>query len=53
MGTKGTQIIDLDFKELIESLRRAYADEWLAMQGYLFMAQVATGRPAAKAVAGR
>ena len=48
MGTKATQIVGLDINEVIEDLRRAYADEWLAAQGYLYMAQVVTGRPAAE-----
>jgi len=52
MGTKAAQIVDQDVNEVIEALRRAYADEWLAIHGYLFMAQVVTGRPAARAVAG-
>lgn len=51
MGTKATQIIDLDVKEVINDLRRAYADEWLAAQGYFYMAQIVTGRAAAERVA--
>lgn len=51
MGTKGTQIVDLDVSELIADLKRAYADEWLAVYAYTHMAQVVTGRPAAKFLA--
>lgn len=51
MGTKATQIIDIDAKEVIDDLCRAYADEWLAAQGYLYMAQTVSGAAAAKAVA--
>lgn len=52
MGTKGTQIVELDVAELIADLNRAYADEWLAAYAYTHMAQVVTGRPAAKHLAG-
>jgi bacterioferritin len=51
MGTKGTQIVELDVSELIADLNRAYADEWLAAYAYSHMAQVVTGRPAAKFLA--
>jgi bacterioferritin len=51
MGTKARQIIDLDVAELIADLNRAYADEWLAAYAYNYMAQVVTGRPAAKQLA--
>jgi bacterioferritin len=51
MGTKGTQIVDLDVAELLADLNRAYADEWLAVYAYTHMAQVVTGRPAAKNLA--
>ena len=51
MGTKGTEIVELDVAELINDLNRAYADEWLAVYAYNYMGQVATGRPAAKQLA--
>lgn len=51
MGTKGTQIVELDVSELIADLNRAYADEWLAAYAYTHMAQVVTGQPAAKHLA--
>jgi len=47
MGTKGTQIVELNVAELIADLNRAYADEWLATYAYNYMGQVVTGRPAA------
>jgi bacterioferritin len=51
MGTKGIQIVELDVAELLADLNRAYADEWLAVYAYTHMAQVVTGRPAAKNLA--
>jgi len=51
MGSKGKQIIDLDVDALLEDLNRLYADEWLAVYAYNYMAQVVTGRPAAKHLA--
>lgn len=51
MGTKGTEIVDLDRQKLVADLNRAYADEWLAFYSYTHMAQVVTGRPAAKHLA--
>lgn len=51
MGTKGTEIVELDVSELIADLNRAYADEWLAAYAYNHMGQVVTGRPAAKFLA--
>jgi len=50
MGKKGTEIVNLDVQELIADLNRAYADEWLAFYSYSYMAEVVSGRPAAKAV---
>jgi bacterioferritin len=51
MGSKGKQIVDLDVDELLNDLNRLYADEWLAVYAYNYMAQVVTGRPAAKHLA--
>jgi bacterioferritin len=51
MGTKGIQIVEMDVSDLIADLNRAYADEWLAAYAYTHMAQVVTGRPAAKNLA--
>jgi len=50
MGTKGTEIVGLDVRELLAELNKAYADEWLAFYQYWVGAQMVTGRPAAKAV---
>jgi bacterioferritin len=51
MGTKGRGIVKLEVPALIADLTRAYADEWLAVYAYNYMAQVVTGRPAAKHLA--
>jgi bacterioferritin len=51
MGKKTIEIVELDVSELIADLNRAYADEWLAAYAYTYMAQVVTGRPAAKHLA--
>jgi bacterioferritin len=48
MGSKGKQIVDLDVNALLDALNRVYADEWLAAYAYNYMAQVVSGRPAAK-----
>jgi bacterioferritin len=51
MGSKGKHIVDLDVDALLDDLNRLYADEWLAVYAYNYMAQVVTGRPAAKHLA--
>lgn len=51
MGSKGTQIVELDVDDLLKDLNRLYADEWLAAYAYNYMGQVVTGRPAAKHLA--
>ncbi len=51
MGIKGKEIVQLDVQELIMDINRAYADEWLAAYAYTHMAQVVTGRQAAKHLA--
>lgn len=43
MGKQGTKIVGLDVKELINDLNRAYADEWLAIYSYTYMANIVTG----------
>lgn len=43
MGTKGTEIVELNVKELISQLNRAFADEWLAYYQYWVGAQVVVG----------
>lgn len=44
MGTKGREIVQMDVKELIELLKNAYADEWLAYYQYWVSAQIVKGR---------
>jgi ferritin-like protein len=39
MGTKGRGIVKLEVPALIADLTRAYADEWLAVYAYNYMAQ--------------
>lgn len=48
MGNKAKQIVDLNVDTLLDALNRVYADEWLAAYAYNYMAQVVSGRPAAK-----
>jgi len=43
MGTKGTAIVGMDVKELLELLNRAYCDEWLAHYQYWLGAKVVKG----------
>ena len=43
MGTKGTQIVGVNVKELIEMLNKAMADEWLAVYQYWAGAKVLKG----------
>jgi len=51
MGTKGTEIVGMDVKELIEMLNRALADEWLAYYQYWVGSYLVRGpmRPAVEA----
>jgi bacterioferritin len=44
MGTKGTEIVGVDVKELIKMLNKALADEWLAYYQYWVGSMVAKGR---------
>ncbi len=44
MGTKGREIVQVDVKTLIELLKNAYADEWLAYYQYWVSAQIVKGR---------
>lgn len=44
MGTKGKEIVDLNIKELLVLMNKAYADEWLAYYQYWVGAKVASGR---------
>ncbi len=43
MGTKGTEIVGVDVKKLLESLNKALADEWLAYYQYWVGAKVVRG----------
>jgi bacterioferritin len=43
MGKKGTEIVGINVKEVIEDLNRAYCDEWLAFYSYWYMNKVVTG----------
>jgi len=43
MGTKGTEIVGMNVKELLELLNRAYCDEWLAYYQYWLGAKVVKG----------
>jgi len=43
MGTKAIEILNLDAKNLIDLLNRAYADEWLAYYQYWIGAKVVKG----------
>lgn len=43
MGTKGREIVGMDVNELLETLNRAFADEWLAYYQYWLGAKVVKG----------
>jgi bacterioferritin len=43
MGTKGIEIVNMDVKELILVLNKAFADEWLAYYQYWIGAKVVKG----------
>lgn len=43
MGKKGTEIIKINSTELIKTLNKAFADEWLAYYQYWIGAQIAKG----------
>ena len=43
MGTKGTEIVGMDVKELIEMLNKALADEWLAYYQYWVASKIVKG----------
>lgn len=43
MGTKGREIVGMDIEEVLELLKRAFADEWLAYYQYWLGAKVAKG----------
>lgn len=43
MGTRGIEIVDMDVKQLIGLLNRAYSDEWLAYYQYWIGAKIVKG----------
>ncbi len=43
MGSKGIEIVGMNVEELIKTLNKAYADEWLAYYQYWIGAKVAKG----------
>ena len=44
MGRKSKEIVEIDLKDLIKDLNRAYCDEWLAFYAYWYMAQTVEGK---------
>ncbi|MCM8798799.1 MAG: hypothetical protein NC821_04985 [Candidatus Omnitrophica bacterium] len=44
MGKKAREIVEINLKELIKDLDRAYCDEWLAFYSYWYMAQAVEGK---------
>ncbi len=44
MGKKAREIVELDLKDLIKELGRAYCDEWLAYYAWWYMAQAVDGK---------
>ncbi len=44
MGKRAREIADVDLKELIKDLDRAYCDEWLAYYAWWYMAQAVEGK---------
>ena len=43
MGKKGREIVEVDVNELLELLKKAYADEWIAYYSYKWVADMAEG----------
>ena len=43
MGTKGIEIVDMDVKQLIALLNKAFSDEWLAYYQYWIGAKIVKG----------
>ena len=44
MGKKSREIVELDLKDLIKDLDKAYCDEWLAYYAWWYMAQAVEGK---------
>jgi bacterioferritin len=43
MGTKGIEIVDMDVKQLVALLNKAFSDEWLAYYQYWIGAKIVKG----------
>jgi bacterioferritin len=43
LGKKGREIVQVDVKSLVDDLKKAYADEWIAFYYYTWIAQNASG----------
>lgn len=43
MGKKAQEIVKLNLQELLEDLKKAYADEWCAYYQYWYDSKIATG----------
>ncbi len=43
MGKKGSEIVEVDIEKLLEMLKKAYADEWIAYYSYKWAADMAEG----------
>jgi bacterioferritin len=44
MGKKAREIVEVDIKDLIADLNRAYCDEWLAYYAWWYMARTVDGK---------
>jgi len=44
MGKKAREIVEVDLKDLIKDLNKAYCDEWLAYYAWWYMAQAVEGK---------
>lgn len=44
MGKKSREILEINTKDLIKDLDKAYCDEWLAFYAYWYMAQTVAGK---------
>jgi len=44
MGKKAREIVEIDIKDLIKDLNKAYCDEWLAFYAWWYMAQAVEGK---------
>src|SRR5512137_566404 len=44
MGKKSREIVEVDIKDLIKDLSKAYCDEWLAYYAWWYMARAVEGK---------